>query len=83
MIVPAAEFKDNFSEYLAMISVEDILVTKDDKIIACISKPPKETEENKTKITQRKLGIAKGKFTYPKDIHAYDDEVLSMFGGEI
>ncbi len=30
-----------------------------------------------------KIGTAKGKFTCPDDIHLYDDEVISTFGGEL
>ncbi len=30
-----------------------------------------------------KIGTAKGKIHCPEDIHLLDDEVLSMFGGEL
>ena len=37
----------------------------------------------KTPPTQKKLtpGLAEGKWKYPKDINAFDDEVVDMFEG--
>ena len=39
MVVTATEFKVNFGKYLALLSTEDIFITKNGKMIAKVSNP--------------------------------------------
>ena len=56
MIVTATEFKTNFGKYLEIVVDEDILITKNDKVIAQVSKP----QFNKLAALRSLVGIAAG-----------------------
>lgn len=45
MIVGATVLRNNFSEYLEISRTEDILITKNDKVVARLSNPNREKEE--------------------------------------
>ena len=54
MIVTATEFKTNLGKYLEIVYDEDILITKNGKIIAQLSKP----QFNKLAALRSLVGIA-------------------------
>lgn len=55
MIVTATEFKTNFGKYLDLVSQEDVLLTKNGKIVAQVIKP----EDDRIKILESLVGFAK------------------------
>lgn len=55
MIVTATEFKTNFGKYLDLVSQEDVLLTKNGKIVAQVIKP----EDDRNKILESLVGFAK------------------------
>ena len=62
MTITITEFKRNFSKYLEVISAEDILLTKNGKIVAKLTKQEeKETlpEHEKIMILESLVGFAK------------------------
>lgn len=62
MTITITEFKKNFSKYLEAISAEDILLTKNGKIVAKLTKQEeKETlpEYEKIMILESLVGFAK------------------------
>ena len=54
MTVTATEFKKNLGKYLEIVSDEDILITKNGKVIAQLSKP----QFNKLAALRSLVGIA-------------------------
>ena len=54
MTITATEFKSNLGKYLEMVPDEDILITKNGKIIAQLSKP----QFNKLAVLRGLVGIA-------------------------
>ncbi|MCR5457967.1 MAG: type II toxin-antitoxin system Phd/YefM family antitoxin [Clostridiales bacterium] len=54
MTVTATEFKTNLGKYLDIISDEDVLITKNGKVIAQLSKP----QLNKIAAIRSLIGIA-------------------------
>lgn len=55
MVISATEFKQNLGKYLEMVSEENILITKNGKLIAQISQPRNE----KMDILSSLVGFAK------------------------
>lgn len=53
MLITATEFKNNIGKYLAMVSKEDILITKNGKQVARLSAPKKNGEY----VADRLVGI--------------------------
>ena len=56
MIITVTALRKNLSKYLDMANAEDILITKNGKIIAQLSQPPLD----KNSILESLIGIAKG-----------------------
>lgn len=56
MTVTATEFKTNFGKYLELVGNEDILITKNGKVIAQLTQP----QLDKMAILNSLIGIAKG-----------------------
>lgn len=56
MTITATEFKANLGKYLELVTNEDILITKNGKIIAQLSQP----QLDKITILNSLIGIAKG-----------------------
>lgn len=54
MTVTATDFKNNLGKYLNIVSDEDILITKNGKVIAQLSKP----QSNKLVTLRSLVGIA-------------------------
>ena len=54
MIITATDFKTNFEKYLKMVSDEDILITKNGKVVAQLSKP----QDNQLAALRHLVGIA-------------------------
>ena len=55
MIITATEFKTNLGKYLDLVYTEDILITKNGKVIAQLSQP----QFDKLTILNSLVGIAK------------------------
>ena len=56
MTITATEFKTNFGKYLDLVLTEDILITKNGKIIAKLTQP----QYDKLAILNSLVGVASG-----------------------
>ena len=56
MIITATEFKTNLGKYLELVLTEDILITKNGKVIAQLTQP----QLDKISILNSLVGLAKG-----------------------
>jgi antitoxin (DNA-binding transcriptional repressor) of toxin-antitoxin stability system len=61
--IPATEFKMNMDHYLEIIPYEDILITKNGKVIAKVVNPNAKSVDSIS-------GILKGKITEATDCHS-------------
>ena len=55
MTITISEFKNNLDKYLELVSIEDILITKNGKVIAQLTQP----QIDKIEILNSLVGIAK------------------------
>ena len=72
------EAKTNFSKILAMLEnheEEEVIICKSNRPVAKVVLIP-EVDVSK------RIGIAKGKFTFPDDFFEMDEEIAEMFYGE-
>ena len=56
MIITATEFKSNLGKYFDLVNNEDIIITKNGKIIAQLTSP----QQDKVEILNSLVGLAKG-----------------------
>lgn len=73
--VNVLEAKTNFSKLLALLESEE-----EDEVIICKNNNPVATLKLIPKVdVSKRIGIAKGKLSYPDDFNEMDEEIAQMF----
>ena len=77
--VNMVDVTDELSKLVNMLETkqeEIIYLTRNGTAVAQMTLIPKKT-------TQKRIGVAEGKFKVPDEFDAWDKEIEEMFGGEI
>ena len=77
--VNVLEAKNNLSRLLHMLESgeeDQIIISRNGEPVAQLTLMPKPEKKSI-------IGIAKGEFSWPEDIHYLDDEISEMFYGDL